>query len=59
MQSYVLSLFAAPRSMEMLRRFVLVGLLVIVNQGSVEQLAYGTLASMVYVVLQMNCAPFL
>ena len=42
----------------MFRRFVLVGVLVVVKQGTVEQLAYGTLAALVYFAIQLNCSPF-
>ena len=38
----------------MLRRFLLVGILVTVKQGSVEQIAYAALISMVYMALQIQ-----
>ena len=41
-----------------LRRFFLVGVLVVYKQGSVEQLAYGTLGTLLYMVLQLSCSPF-
>ena len=44
--------------MEMLRRLVLVGILVIFRQGSIEQLALGTLFALVYSAIQMIAAPY-
>ena len=44
--------------MEMLRRFVLVGVFVVVEQGSVEQLAYATLFSIAFSIVQAACAPY-
>ena len=44
--------------MEMLRRFVLVGVFVVIEQGSVEQLAYATLFSIVFGIVQAACAPY-
>lgn len=44
---------------EMARRFLLVGFFVVKpGQGTVEQLAYGTLVSIVYLALQMSASPF-
>ena len=42
----------------MLRRFLLVGVFVTVKQGSVEQLAYGTLISIVYLAIQLIAGPY-
>ena len=42
----------------MFRRFLLVGILVTVKQGSVEQIAYAALISMVYMALQISASPF-
>ena len=42
----------------MSRRFLLVGALVVVKQGSMEQLAYGTVISIIYLTLQTVAAPF-
>ena len=44
--------------MEMLRRFVLVGIFVTVRQGSVEQLAYALLTTLLYMTLQLKVAPY-
>lgn len=44
---------------EMLRRFVLVGVLVVFPaQGTVEQLAYGALFSIIYLAFQVAASPF-
>ena len=42
----------------MSRRFLLVGALVTVEQGSIEQLAYGTLAAQLYLLVQLVAAPY-
>ena len=44
--------------MEMLRRFLLVGVFVVVRQGTVEQLAYGALVAILYLVIQLQAAPY-
>ena len=44
--------------MEMLRRFVLVGVFVIVRPGSIEQLAWGALTALVYCAIQVSASPF-
>ena len=43
---------------EMLRRFLLVGVLVMCEQGSLEQIAYGTLVALVYLTIQTIASPF-
>lgn len=43
---------------EMSRRFVLVGAMVLVKQGSMEQLAYGAVVSVIYLLLQTVTAPY-
>ena len=43
---------------EMLRRFLLVGVFVVIKQGSVEQLAYAMLVTLVYLPIQVTAAPF-
>ena len=43
---------------EMSRRFLLVGVLVTHNQGSIEQLGYGTLVAFVYLIIQLVAAPY-
>ena len=42
----------------MLRRFVLVGAFVVFRQGSVEQLAYATFTTQLYLAIQMMASPF-
>ena len=42
----------------MLHRFLLVGVLVTVEQGSLEQLAYGTLVALLFLVVQLFASPF-
>lgn len=42
----------------MLRRLLLVGIFVIIQPGSVEQLAYATLASILYLTFQVHASPF-
>ena len=44
--------------MEMLRRFLLVGVLVTVRQGSIEQLAYGNLIAIIYAAIQAVTSPY-
>ena len=44
--------------MEMLRRLILVGALVVFRQGSIEQVAFGTLFALVYSAIQMTAAPY-
>lgn len=43
---------------EMLRRFILVGALVVYKQGSVEQIAYAALVALVYLAVQITATPF-
>ena len=43
---------------EMMRRFILVGLFVVVKQGSIEQMAYATAATVFYLAIQMKASPF-
>lgn len=43
---------------EMSRRLVLVGVLITVRQGSIEQLAYGSLASLIFLACQLFAAPY-
>merc|ERR1719409_400099 len=43
---------------EMLRRFLLVGFFVMVKQGSIEQLVYGTLVSLLYLAAQLIAQPY-
>ena len=40
--------------MEMLRRFLLVGVFIVVEQGTVDQIAYGTLVAVIFTVLQLG-----
>ena len=42
----------------MLRRFMLVGVFVIVKQGSVDQIAFASLLSSIFLATQTTCAPF-
>ena len=42
----------------MLRRLLLVGVFVVINPGSVEQLAYATLVSVLYLAIQSIASPF-
>ena len=42
----------------MMRRFVLVGVFVVVQPGSVEQLAYGSFVSLLYLAIQLTAKPF-
>lgn len=44
--------------MEMLRRFILVGVLVVVRQGSIEQLAYGTVVAIMFLSIQTAASPY-
>jgi hypothetical protein len=44
--------------MEMLRRFLLVGLFVVMEQGSLTQLAIGTLTSLLFLVAQLISRPY-
>ena len=39
---------------EMLRRLVLVGVFVVIRPGTIEQLAYGTVAALVYLTVQVS-----
>ena len=43
---------------EMARRFVLVGVFITVRQGSIEQLVYGTLVALVYMMVQLVAMPY-
>ena len=43
---------------EMSRRFILVGALANVRQGSVEQLAYGTIIAVIYLVIHLIASPY-
>ena len=43
---------------EMARRFVLVGVFITVRQGSIEQLIYGTLVALVYLMIQLVAMPY-
>ena len=42
----------------MLRRLLLVGIFVIIQPGSVEQVAYAALLSILYLAFQVNASPF-
>ena len=42
----------------MLRRLVLVGIFVVVEQGTIQQLVYATLLATIYVIVQVAAAPF-
>jgi hypothetical protein len=44
--------------LEMARRLVLVGVMVLVSRGSVTQLVIATVLSAVYLLLQMQASPF-
>ena len=44
--------------MEMARRLVLVGIFVLIQRGSIVQIVLGTIFSAVYLLLQMQAAPF-
>ena len=43
---------------EMLRRFFLVGVFVIVQPGSIEQLAYAAFITLLYLAIQLTASPF-
>jgi len=43
---------------EMLRRFLLVGIFVTVRQGSIEQLTYGAITALLFLALQVKAAPY-
>ena len=47
-----------PRAPQMVRRFVLVGLFVIVEPGTVTQVVGGTLFCAVYLTVQLQLAPY-
>ena len=42
----------------MLRRFILVGVFVVIEQGTVVQLAYATLFTLLYLTIQVKASPF-
>lgn len=42
----------------MARRFLLVGVLVTVKQGSIEQIAYGTTITITFLTVQLICRPY-
>ena len=42
----------------MLRRFLLVGVFVVIQQGTVVQLAYATLFTLLYLVVEMKVSPY-
>ena len=44
--------------MEMLRRFVLVGVMVIIERGTIFQITVGTIFSAVYLLVQLQAQPF-
>ena len=44
--------------MEMFRRFVLVGVMVQVERGTIMQLAFGAFYSLAHLMLQVQCMPF-
>lgn len=44
--------------MEVLRRFLLVGVAVLVSPGSITQLVVATVVSLVYLIVQMQARPF-
>ena len=43
---------------EMLRRFLLVGVFVVIQPGSIQQLAYATFVTLFYLAVQLMAAPF-
>ena len=43
---------------EMLRRFLLVGIFVVIEPGTIQQLAYATFASLFYLAIQLTASPF-
>ena len=45
--------------MEMLRKFLLVGLFVIVFPGTITQVVIGTIVSAVFLMVQMQAKPYL
>ena len=44
--------------MEMLRKFLLVGLFVVLKPGSIEQIVVGTIFSATYLMVQLQAAPY-
>ena len=43
----------------MLRRFLLVGVFVVIQPGSIQQLAYATFIALLYLAVQLTAAPFI
>ena len=53
-----LSYLLSAELVEMLRRFLLVGVFVIVHPGTIQQLAYATFVTLLYLAIQLTASPF-